>query len=928
VRVTFGLLGRITMEIDGQPVEIGHARQRLVLAALLVSPNDVIATDQLIDRVWGEDASAGAIKTLRSYLTRLRTVLAGASVAIERCSGGYRLVIEDELAVDLHRFAQLSTRARATVEPRAAAELFSQALRLWRGEALAGADSRWADEVRDHLAQQRVAAEREHTDLSLELGKHAELLPALLADARQHPLDERLAAQVMLALYRTGRQSEALAHYRQLREELVGELGTEPGAELHQLHQRILGKDPALLVAGPAVPEQRGSRTPRQLPAPPAWFTGREAELTALTATFGAARAAATVGIALLSGPGGIGKTSLAMHWAHSNAADFPSGQLYANLHGFEADSSPVSWVSVLHGFLHALGVSGDSLPADVEAQIALYRSTVAGKRILVVLDNAHDTAQVAPLLPGDPACAVLVTSRGRLTGLVVSHGAHPLPLDVLPSSSARALLVKRLGNRRLEHDAVAAANVLRSCAGFPLALSILAGRLAAQPSLSLSSLADVLADATARLDAFDDGEPSASLPAVLSWSFDALTPEQARVAELLGQAPGGDVEVTAVANLCEFSPAKTDAILRSLERVSLIKQVGSGRYLMHELIRLYAAGRTGPDPDAVRRLVDFYTGTAFAGNQLLHPRGVLVNTSIPGRGRYPQELPGRADVLAWFDAEHANLLAAQQWASAHGRHANVWQLAWALTAYHHGRAHFHDDLAVWRAAVQAAGQLSDTAVQVVANRRLGLACARAGRHDEAESHLDRALHLAESVGDVSAQAIIEHNLAQSSELRGDDRRALLHAERALRLFEALDDPVWRAQALNGVGWYLTRLGRHDRARGHCEKALAIYREHGHVGAADVLDSLGHIAHHTGRYAEALDRYHEALVLYRDSGNAFMEADTLDHLGRAYAAFGEHDQAFDAWSRALELYRAQGRIARADDVTSLMASKTPADQVF
>ena len=304
--VAFGLLGRVRVEVDGQPVEIGHARQRLVLAALLVSANSVVAPDQLIDRVWGEAAPAGAIKTLRSYLARLRTVLAGVPVTIEHRPGGYVLVVEDEL-VDVHQFTQLIAQARATTEPRAAAELFSRALGLWRGEALAEVESRWAEEVRSHLAQQRIAAERDHADLGLRLGRHAELLPDLLAGARRHPLDERLAAQVMLALYRTGRQSEALAHYRRLREELVTELGTEPGTVLDQLYQRILAKDPELVAAGPSVPD-RAPVTPRQLPAPPAWFTGRDAELTALTAAFDAARARATVGLAVLSGAGGIGK--------------------------------------------------------------------------------------------------------------------------------------------------------------------------------------------------------------------------------------------------------------------------------------------------------------------------------------------------------------------------------------------------------------------------------------------------------------------------------------------------------------------------------------------------------------------------------------------------------------------------------------------
>ncbi len=916
--VEFRVLGGIEAEVDHHVVDLGPARQRLVLAALLFGMNRPIPPEHLINRVWGTTPPATAAGTLRSYLSRLRAVLAATgAAAIERRTGGYLLVLSEDAVVDVQRFSELVASARSEPDHDRAAGLFEHALQLWKGAALAGAHSDWATELRTDLTRRRNSAQADYTDLKLRVGQHVEMLPELLRSVRDHPMDERVCGQLMLALYRSGRQGEALAEYDRMRRLLSDELGVSPSAELQALYEQILShRVPSVQRPAPTFP------VPRQLPAPPGWFIGREPELRHLDDICAAAGERRTVAVAAVTGNGGVGKTSTALHWAHHRSSEFPDGQLYADLRGYDPAASPVPTAVVLRGFLEALGITGSQIPVDADAQAALYRSTLAGRKVLVVLDNAKDSAHVAALLPGSVSCVAVVTSRDRLLGLITAHGAKPVQLDVLPRAAARALLAARVGVAPLAQDGGATDEILRFCAGLPLALSILAGRMAVGSAESLSTLAAELRDRTTRMNAFDEGEPAASLPVVLSCSFTALPERHARMASLLGLASGPDTTVLAAANLTDLSPDEAATILRGLERLSLVRQTGPGRYQMHDLVKLYAADRAQTGelrpavPGALYRLLAYYTHTALKGNQLLHPHGVLVKSSAPVPDGYPHHhaFTDAVSVLAWFDAEHACLLTAQREALKQGHAHLVWQLAWALTAYHHRIAALHHDLAVCQTALEAAAWLGDPAISLVVHRRTGIAASRCGRHAMALEHLNHALELAEATEDLPSQAIIQHNLAAAWELHGDDREALTHASEALRRFEELDNPVWRAQALNGVGWYLTRLGEHEQAEPYCEKALLLYQEHNHVAAGDVLDSLGHIAHHTGRYATALDRYSQALLLYRESENSFMEADTLDHLGHTHIALGDHARAAETWLQALALYRAQRRLLKAEDL--------------
>lgn len=647
---------------------------------------------------------------------------------------------------------------------------------------------------------------------------------------------------------------------------------------------------------------------PRQLPAPPGEFVGRHGELAALDKAPDAVLAA--------SGGGGIGKTWTALHWAHQNLDRFPDGQLFVDLRGFDPGGKPASPATAVRGFLEALGVEPTGMPAGEDAQTALYRTLVADKRILIVLDNARDTAQVVPLLPGSRTCTVLVTSRDQLAGLVTAHGAVPLPLGVLDDDEARDVLARRLGHDRLAAEPDAAADLVRYCAGLPLALAVVAARAALRPGVRLATLAAELRDVSTRLDALDTGDPASSVHAALSWTYGALTDSQASSLALLGLAPGPDISLHAAASLVADDEA--GATLRALERVSMIEQHAPGRYRLHDLVKLFALGQARRLPaetqDAARRrLIDFYLHTAHSADVLLEPHRPPISLAPPAPGTRVRPVP---DPMAWFAAEHANLLAAQRVAT---EHQAVWQLAWSLNTFHSRRGLRHDRLAVWRAALDATAGLPDPGPRTRVLRLLGYACASLGRHEEATAHLYEALRLAELQHDLTEQGRAHQTLASAWELRGEQRRSFDHSLAALKVFRALDRPVWVAEALNAAGWSAAALGEHDTAREHCQAALVLHREHRNTdGEADTLDSLGYIAHQTGDHSQAVDHYRQAAALFREIGYTYAGAETLERLGHSHVPLAQYDQARSVWREALAIYQAQQRTTDAERVQAAL----------
>ncbi|MFB9474543.1 BTAD domain-containing putative transcriptional regulator [Nonomuraea salmonea] len=925
--IEFRLLGSIEAYVDGCPLDVGPARQRSVLAALLISPNEAIPADRLVERVWADRAPGQARGTLRTYIARLRHALGGFDeVGIVRHASGYMACLERGL-VDLHRFYELIGEARATDDGVVAIDLFRRALALWRGEAFAELDTPWVRTLRSELETARIGAELDLSDLLLARGRHDEVLAALHTAAAARPLDERLAGQLMLALYRGGRQGDALDRYQSLRDRLAEELGADPSPPLRRLHQQILTADPALdLPDGRS--EDGTSPTPRQLPAPPRLFTGRERELRALTAALDdAARDGTSMAAFAIEGAGGIGKTWLALQWAHEQAGRFPDGQLYVNLQGFSPGAQPTSPVAAVRGFLDALGVDPSAVPKDFDAQAALYRSLVAGRRMLVVLDNAATSGQVVPLLPGSPTCTVVITSRNKLTGLIAAHGARPIILDVLGEAEAHELLTRRLGADRLAAEPEVVRDLLRYCCGLPLALGIVAARILTHPGLPLSVFAEELRDHSTRLDALDTGEADTDVRAVLSWSKHGLSADAAELLALLGLAPGPDVSLAAAASLAGWPPPRTAKALRELDGAHLVQQHVRGRHRMHDLIRVYASeqARRGLSDDAwaaaLRRLADFYVHTAYAGDRLLQPHREPIEIGAPAEGCRPEPLEDQTAALSWFDAEHDCLLAAHRMMADEGMHASVWQLAWASRTFQRRRGRWHEELTIWQAALAAAERLGDVAAQIEAHRYLGGTWAQLDGHAEAVRHLEHALSLAERAGNTAAQAHTHMAYGWVEKARSADESAVEHVMRASHLYRTLDNPVWVADALATAGWFHAELGRYDTARGQCEEALRIYQRHGDVeGEADTLHSLGYLAHHTGRHVEALGHYERARTLFQDLGHTYNEADALDRIGHTQAALDRPEPARQSWCQALDLYRAQQRGADAERVQIQLAA--------
>jgi len=652
---------------------------------------------------------------------------------------------------------------------------------------------------------------------------------------------------------------------------------------------------------------------PQQLPMAPRLFTDRQAALGRMTSLFDDARVD-TVRILAIGGAAGTGKTSLALWWAHQRRADFADGQLYLDLRGFSSVGPPLTPAAAMRCLLRAFDVHPAALSADLEAQVGLYRSIVAGKRLLILLDNARDSADVEPLLPGEGSAFVVVTSRQRLGGLLAHQGAVPIALGPLDHDNSRALLALHLGQQRLDAESTAVDHLLARCAGLPLALTIVAARAARHPDFPLTRLSEEMRTHSSPLDALDAGELTVDLRSVLSSSYHALDNDTATLFSVLGIAPGPDISLPAAAALANLPPRQARTHLDRLDEAYLVDHHVPGRYRMHDLTRIYAAEQAarqlGVDHTdaALRRAVEFYLLTAQLGDELLDPP----MQPIPGHRSTPSITPeplrDAAQALAWFTVEHRCLLAAQQLAAARNWDETVWQLAWSLDSFHNHRGHLRDNVTVWELALNAAERLREPELSALAHRYFGRACARVGRHDDGVRHLTAALSFTEDHDDVAGQAHSHYSLAWAHELREDDARALRHASRALTLFRATGNPVWESRMLTMVGWYHARLGSHREAQVHCEAALRAHRSLGdRQGQIDALDTLGYVAHQMDDDRHAVELFDDAIRVCREIGHSYALADVLNHLGQSRAALGHHRCARDAWEEAADLYMTQLR---------------------
>src|SRR5215469_2317066 len=863
--VRVSVLGSVRAWIDRTELVLGRPTQRAVLGMLAMHAGRAVSRDRLIDGVWGEDPPRSAANGVHVYVAELRQLLEpgrpsrSAGKILVSTDHGYLLHIDAE-RVDATLFARLLRDAKQAREKRdldQAIRAFDAALALWHGTPWAGVPGPYAEVERIRLGELYAAGIEDRADNLLAAGQPADVIADLPAVIREYPLRERLRSLMMLALYRTDRQAEAFAVYESVRKLLAAELGVEPGRELRQLHAMMLSGDLALDFSAPGRSTRRATAgsalryvTPRQLPPAVRNFVGRQTELDSLTDL---ARQANNPGrravvVAVIDGTPGVGKTTLAVHFAHQVATTFPDGQLYANLRGFDPASRPASAREALRALLGALAVDPAQIPADSDAMAGLYRSVLAERQVLLVLDNARSETQVRPLLPGTGGSMVVVTTRRRLTGLL-ADGASLLTLETMSAAESRALLTRRLANHRLAADADSTDEVANLCARLPLALTVVAARAAGSSPRPLASIAAELRTARNRLSALESGESATSVRSVLSWSYSSLSPAGARMFRLLGVHPGPDISVPAAASLAAVTTAQARAAIAELQRAHLLTEHVRDRYSFHDLLRAYARERAWADePEPARaaaagRALEHYLHSACAAALVLNPARAPITLPQAGAGVTP-EICGHKQATDWFDAEHAVLIAAARLAADTRHDAHTWQLAWALTEYLDRSGFWDEWAALWQAGVTAAKRTGDRSVNARAAQSLARAYIRLSRYEDARVHLRRSLDIYATVHDPVGQAQAHLNLAWLCDRLGSPEEALQNARAARDLYRTVGDEHGEADCLNAIGWYCGRTGDADAALAACEQAVALLRKlDDPLGEAMAWDSLGY-AHH------------------------------------------------------------------------------------
>jgi DNA-binding SARP family transcriptional activator len=913
------LLGPLEIGHNGRPIQLGGPRPEKVMAALLIDANRAVPVDRLVDVLWDDQPPAGAVKQVRNCVSLARAALsrAGLPGPVSSVGTGYRITVEEN-DLDLLVFRAHLGRARQLIRDRAlgqAARQLGDALSLWRGPVLAGLHSQILLPATAHLSEQRMAALEQLADLELKLGRHQHLVGPLTEAAAEHPLREELVSHLMLALYRSGRRADALAAYQQLHTRLDTELGVGPSPQAAELHARILRTDPALepgatpradIAADRAHALPRQQPVPRQLPAAVRHFTGRAEEIKTLNTLLD--EAASAVVISAIQGTAGIGKTALAVHWAHHVTGRFPDGQMYVNLHGYDASGIPVAPAEAIRGFLDALGVAPERVPPDLDAQAALYRSLLADRQMLVILDNACDAAQVRPLLPGSPACVVIITSRSQLTSLVAAEGARMLTLGLLSHAEARYLLSRQLGGERIDRESRAADELIELCARLPLALSIAAARAVTRAGLALDALIEDLRETQDRLAVLDTGDPCTNVRSVFSWSYRNLTGPAARLFRLLGVHPGPDISLPAAASLAGLRLAEAGRAIAELTGAHLLTEHVPGRYSFHDLLRAYAAGQAAScDSDtarhqAIHRMLDHYLHTAIDATMRTHPTRDCIVLPPVQPGVRPERLASHASAMAWFQAEHRVLLAALTQAANRGFDRYCWQLPWAMGHFLDRRGHWHEWAAAGRTALAAALRIEDLDGQARTRLDLGRVHLRLREYSQARSHLEDAAGLFRQLGDERGEATAHLVIAVAD--IGEERfdQALSRARESFRLFRAAGTLAGQGNAEGALGQAHTGLGEHVLALAHCHRALSLHRRAGdRIGEASDWDELGYAHRQLGRYPKAIACYRRAVAWHRALGDRAAEARSLGQLGDTHEEATEPAAAAAAWRQALRI---------------------------
>jgi DNA-binding SARP family transcriptional activator len=893
------LLGLVRGWTGDRELELGAPMQRALFGLLALSPNRMVSRSELVQALWGEQAPASAEGSVHTYVAGLRRALepnrtnrAPSTMLINTGSGYLLRMAPDQL--DVTAFEEHRKRARqlrAKGEAEAAVVELDEALVLWRGTPFDGLSCPYVEQERPRLSELRLLVVEERAALLLELGRHNDLAAELPALVREHPLRERLRGLLMITLYRCGRQADALEAYQDARRVLAEELAIEPSPELRRLHGKILRNDPELAAPQsehePA--DSNAGPVPAQLPHDVPGFTGREAEIAELGRFLDETRN--SVLISAIDGAGGIGKTALAVHYAHRITDRFPDGQLYVNLRGFDPKLPLLMPADALGYLLRGLGVPARQVPTDLDDQAGMYRSMVAGKRILVVLDNAASTDQVRPLLPGSPSCVVLVTSRNRLSGLVARDGARRITLDVLSTEDSVRLMVGMLGHRRVDAELKAVTDLVRLCGNLPLALRIAGDRAATHPHPLMSDLAGDLSNERDRLDVLaPDDDESTAVRAVFSWSYHALKPDAARVFRLLGLHPGAEFSTSAAAALTGMPVPMTRRLLTDLTDRHLLGEVDRDRYRLHDLLRVYAAEEVEQSEDqrdrdhAVERMADWYLYTASNADNALRGQANDMPIGNPPRDCAPLPFAGYLQALQWFDTEDENLVALDRMVSESGRHLLSWRLGVVLWEYHRLRRDWDRMIEVSRYSTTAARAMNDPIGEALSMSCVGASRAHLGRHADALASLRQMPDVVYGPEDAHREMSTLSNLAEAYRGSGQVCDALTHYRRALGLARIAGSRWHEGDLLRGLGETYMELGELQHALEHCRSSLTIFRQLGDLYAQNtVLQDLGGILLALGNTDESVGAYADAVAIARRIGHRYAVDQGLQGLAAANA---------------------------------------------